>query len=444
MQNQPRVLAIHDISCIGRCSLTVALPIISSVGLECSVIPTAVLSTHTGGFTGYTYNDMTSDIPSIFDHWKTLDISFDAIYTGFLGSEEQIDILMRSISEIRRGGTVVIVDPAMADNGSMYACFDMDFAKRMGDLCSVADIIIPNITEACFILGRDYVPGPYTRGFIDDLLKGLTRISEKVVLTGVSFGDGRLGAAFIDSTTGESGCILRDAVPGYYHGTGDVFASAFTSAYVKGKALETSVAIAVDFTVGSILRTYEAGTDVRYGVNFEEGLHELNHRVRSRAELVTVRDGEIHALAEMASGIWHECFTEILSKEQIDYMVEMFQSEDAMRKQITEDGYRYYRILADGETAGYTAIRPQGDRLFVSKVYLKKEFRHLGIGSAAIMEIDGICRREGFASAYLTVNKANEKAIKSYRRNGYECLGPQVTDIGNGFVMDDYVMEKVF
>lgn len=443
MHHHARVLAIHDVSCVGRCSLTVALPIISSAGLECSVIPTAVLSTHTGGFTGYTYNDLTSDIPAIFAHWKTLGLTFDAIYTGFLGSEEQIDILKRSITDIRRDGTVVIVDPAMADNGRMYACFDMGFAKRMGDLCSIADVIIPNITEACFILGREYVPGPYTKGFVDGLLEDLSRIAGKVVLTGVDYGDGRLGAAYLDSSSGRRGCIFARTIPGYYHGTGDVFASAFTSAYMKGRSMESSVAIAVDFTVGSISRTCESGADVRYGVDFEEGLHDLNIAIRSFVELSAVDDGGIEGLAEMASGIWRECFAEILSAEQIEYMLERFQSADAMRRQ-SEEGCRYYTILSGGEIAGYAGIRPDGDRMFVSKVYLKKDFRGRGIGSATLAEIDRICRREGFSSAYLTVNKANEKAIETYRRNGYACLGPQVADIGNGFVMDDYVMEKVF
>ncbi|MBP5394287.1 MAG: bifunctional hydroxymethylpyrimidine kinase/phosphomethylpyrimidine kinase, partial [Candidatus Methanomethylophilaceae archaeon] len=173
MAGQKRVVAIHDISCIGRCSLTVALPIISATGIECSVIPTAVLSTHTGGFTGFTYRDMTEDIVPIVDHWMTLGIGFDAIYTGFLGSKEQIEIVKDTIARLSDDRTLAIVDPAMADHGKMYTIFDMAFAREMASLCAVADIVVPNITEACFMLGKEYVEGPYKPEFINGLMKEL-------------------------------------------------------------------------------------------------------------------------------------------------------------------------------------------------------------------------------------------------------------------------------
>ena len=281
MAQQKRVLAIHDISCVGRCSLTVALPIISATGVECSVIPTAVLSTHTGGFTGYTYRDMTEDIVPIVDHWMTLGIGFDAIYTGFLGSKEQIDIVKDTIARLRRKDTVAVVDPAMADNGKMYPIFDMQFAKEMSKLCAVADIIVPNITEACFMLGREYAPGPYSPDFIEGLMKDLCAMGcKKVVLTGVYFEHGKLGAATYDSSTGDVSYCFRDVIPGYYHGTGDVFASALVAAMVNGRSLKDSAAIAVEYTVGSIIRTYKAGSDVKYGVNFEAGLYDLTGEIR--------------------------------------------------------------------------------------------------------------------------------------------------------------------
>lgn len=281
MAGQKRVVAIHDISCIGRCSLTVALPIISATGIECSVIPTAVLSTHTGGFTGYTYRDMTEDIVPIVDHWKTLGIGFDAIYTGFLGSKQQIEIVKDTIARLSDDRTLAIVDPAMADNGKMYPIFDMAFAREMASLCAVADIVVPNITEACFMLGREYVEGPYTPEFITGLMKDLCAMGcKKVVLTGVYYETGKLGAATYDSETGESSYYCRDVIPGYYHGTGDVFASALVAALINGRTLPDSSRIAVDYTVGSIIRTYEAGTDVKYGVNFEAGLYDLTKEIR--------------------------------------------------------------------------------------------------------------------------------------------------------------------
>ena len=280
MVHQKRVLAVHDISCVGRCSLTTALPIISATGLECSVLPTAVLSTHTGGFTGYTFRDMTDDIIPVADHWQTLGLKFDSIYTGFLGSLEQIEIVKELFNRFGNG-SLKVVDPAMADNGKMYAIFDMEFARNMGSLCAMADIIVPNITEACFMLGREYVTGPYTKEFIEGLMSDLCDMgAKKVVLTGVYFEEGKLGAATYDSDTGDTSYVFRDTIPGYYHGTGDVYAAALVAALLNGRSLEDSAAIAVDYVVSCIQRTYDAGTDVRFGVNFEEGLYDLTKAIK--------------------------------------------------------------------------------------------------------------------------------------------------------------------
>lgn len=280
MTHQTRVLAVHDISCFGRCSLTTALPIISATGLECTVMPTAVLSTHTGGFTGYTFRDMTEDIIPIADHWETLDLKFDAIYTGFLGSSEQIGIVKELFSRFGNGA-LKVADPAMADNGKMYPIFDMEFAKDMGSLCAQADIIVPNITEACFMLGKEYVKGPYTPDFIKGLMMELCDMgAKKVVLTGVYFEEGKLGAATYDSETTKTSYTFRDTIPGYYHGTGDVYAAALVASLMNGRSLEDSASIAVDYVVGSIRRTFDAGTDVRFGVNFEEGLFDLTKAIK--------------------------------------------------------------------------------------------------------------------------------------------------------------------
>lgn len=276
MERQKRVLAIHDISCFGRCSLTVALPIISAVGIECTVMPTAVLSTHTGGLTGFTFRDLTEDIMPTVNHWKTLGLEFDALYTGYLGSFEQIELVMSIFDMYKKEDTILLVDPVMADNGKLYGAFGPDFPKEMKKLASIATAVVPNITEACFMLGKEYIEGPYTKQYIKDLLLSLADMGpDKVVLTGVYYDDKKLGAATYDKSTGEFGFYARDRVEGYYHGTGDVFGSALLAAMLKGKSLIDAATIAVDFTVESIIRTFNAKTDIRFGVNFEAGLQHL-------------------------------------------------------------------------------------------------------------------------------------------------------------------------
>ncbi|WP_019552270.1 pyridoxamine kinase [Propionispira raffinosivorans] len=273
MLKQKRVAAIHDISCFGKCSLTVALPIISAAGVECSVIPTAVLSTHTGGFTGFTYRDLTTDVQPIADHWKTLDIEFDSIYTGYLGSFEQLELVSTFFDDFKNDHSLILVDPVMADNGVLYQSFPKTFPAGMKKLCSKADVIVPNITEAVLMLNEEYKEGPYTKEYIENLLKKLAKIGPKqVVLTGVYFDDTALGAATYDSETGVISYALAPRVEGYYHGTGDIFGSALLSGLLNDIPLAKAAQIAVDFTVKSITWTKEAGTDLRFGVNFETNI----------------------------------------------------------------------------------------------------------------------------------------------------------------------------
>lgn len=271
LPRQKRACAIHDISCFGRCSLTVALPILSAAGIETAVLPTAVLSTHTGGFTGYTYRDLTCDITPIADHWKSLDIRFDALYSGFLGSFEQIELVKKLFDDFGSEGTVKLVDPAMADYGKMYPIFDMAFAGGMAELCKKADIIIPNITEAVFMLGEEYTDGPYTEDYILGLCRRLAALCSggKVVLTGVYFDGSELGAAAYDAATDRIDYLLNERIPGLYHGSGDVFASAMLAAYMNGKSLAESTRIAVKYTVTALLRSHEEGTETRCGIDFE-------------------------------------------------------------------------------------------------------------------------------------------------------------------------------
>ena len=275
--DQKRVLAIHDISCFGRCSLTVALPIISATGLECTVMPTAVLSTHTGGFTGYTYRDLTDDLIPIVDHWKTLDLKFDSIYTGFLGSFEQIDIVSDIFDRLKEENTLIVVDPVMADNGELYKIFPDTFPNGMKKLCSKADVILPNITEAVLMLGEEYKEGPYTVNYIEGLLKRLGEATgaKKIVLTGVYLNKDDLGAATYDVESNQISYAFHTIIPGYYHGTGDVFGSVIVAALTNGMSLPKANELAVYFTAESIGRTERAGTDLRYGVNFEMGIPKL-------------------------------------------------------------------------------------------------------------------------------------------------------------------------
>lgn len=273
--DQKRVLAIHDISCVGRCSLTVALPIISATGAECSILPTAVLSTHTGGFTGYTYRDLTEDVRPIENHWKGLGLTFDAVYTGFLGSFEQIDLVCEIFDTLCKN-SLKIVDPAMADNGKLYPVFNAVFPSGMRKLCSKADVIMPNITEATLMLEEEYKEGPYTKEYIEGLLKRLSNICNgKIILTGVQFNSDDLGAAAYDCNTGEIFYSFHPIIPGYYHGTGDVFGSVAVGCMVEGLSLARSIEVAVDFTARSILRTKESGRDIKYGVDFERGIPKL-------------------------------------------------------------------------------------------------------------------------------------------------------------------------
>ncbi|MDR1572554.1 MAG: pyridoxamine kinase [Clostridiales Family XIII bacterium] len=272
-ERQKRVAAIHDISCFGRCSLTVALPILSAAGIETSAIPTAVLSTHTGGFAGYTYRDLTDEILPVVRHWRSLGLGFDAIYTGFLGSSEQIGIVMEAFGLLKGGSTLIAVDPVMADNGKLYSTFAPDFPDGMRKLCAKADLIVPNLTEAALLLGEEYREGPCAPEESARMLRALCGIGPRMaVLTGVSHDGVQLGAASYDSSTGEFGYAGARRIDSMYHGTGDVFASALVAALIHGRSLGGACDAAVRFTVGAIERTRAAGTDSRFGVDFEAGL----------------------------------------------------------------------------------------------------------------------------------------------------------------------------
>lgn len=271
---QKRIAAIHDISCFGKCSLTVALPIISAMGIETAVIPTAVLSTHTGGFTGYTFRDLTDDIMPVAQHWKKEGISVDAVYSGYLGSAEQIGIVKEAAALIKGENSLTVVDPVMADNGKLYGGFPQDFPSQMLSLCKTADIITPNITEACFMLGTEYKSGPYTKEYIEEILNGLYKETKAcIVLTGVYFDDENIGAACLKD--GKTEYAFSKRVDAAYHGTGDVFSSVLTGCILNGFDMANSMQIAADFTADCIRRTKQNHPEMKYGVNFEAELPSL-------------------------------------------------------------------------------------------------------------------------------------------------------------------------
>lgn len=268
-----KVLTIQDISCVGQCSLTVALPILSVCGLETCILPSAVLSTHTAaGFGSYTFRDLTEDIPAIRAHWVKEQISFDAIYTGYLGSEKQVAYVKELFKDTLKPDGLRIVDPAMADNGALYSGFDMAFVSAMAELCKLADYIVPNITEACFLTGVEYKT-QYDRAHVDLLLKRLTDMGCKnIILTGISYDGSQTGVVVFEN--GQYTYYAHKKLPEGRHGTGDIFASSFVGALVRGKTAFEAAKIAADYTLECIKATAEEENHW-YGAKFEPILPKL-------------------------------------------------------------------------------------------------------------------------------------------------------------------------
>ena len=266
-----RIITIQDISCVGKCSLTVALPIISAAGVETAVLPTAVLSTHTA-FPKFTFCDLTNEITPISDTFAELGIDFDAIYTGYLGSYRQLELVEKFFDDFNKDGTVVLIDPVMADNGVLYKGFTTDFAASMAKLCGKANIIIPNLTEASFMLGIEYNP-EYDEAYIKDVLKKLTGLGcKRAALTGIGFKEDEIGVYFYDSETDSYYSYFNEKLPVSYHGTGDVFASATLGALMRGMSYCDALSLAVDYTLECMRCTARDENRRTYGVNFEEAL----------------------------------------------------------------------------------------------------------------------------------------------------------------------------
>ena len=275
----PRVAAIHDMSGFGRCSLTVAIPILSAMGVQCCPLPTAFLSTHTGGFEGFTFLDMTDEMSKVADHWASLGLTFQAVYSGFLGSERQIGVVENFICRFRGPDTVVVVDPVMGDYGRVYQTYTAAMCNGMARLAELADVITPNLTEACMLLK---IP-PFTEGLSRSQAKSLlVRLSELgpnyVVITGAPMASGQIANIGYDRQHNSFWCILCDYVPVSYPGTGDLFASVLTGGFLTGDSLPMAMGRASYFVERCIKTTFSYSSDTRYGVMLEKELGALIDR----------------------------------------------------------------------------------------------------------------------------------------------------------------------
>lgn len=267
-----KILTIQDISCVGQCSLTVALPILSACGMETCILPSAILSTHTAGFSGFTFRDLTDDMPDIKNHWMRENIKFSAIYTGYLGSTKQIDYVKDILNTMGTPDCVRVVDPAMADNGKLYPAFDDEYVAAMRVLCSSADILIPNVTEACFLANVEYKE-TYDEDYIKLIFEKLADMGVKTtVLTGVSYAKDKTGVAIYQN--GSISYYEHEKIAKGCHGTGDVYASAFTGALMNDKNVYEAAKIAADYTVKCIINT-QGDPDHWYGAKFETALGDL-------------------------------------------------------------------------------------------------------------------------------------------------------------------------
>ena len=266
----PRVAAIHDMSGFGRCSLTVAIPILSAMGIQCCPLPTAFLSTHTGGFEGFTFLDMTDELPKVAAHWKSLGLGFQAVYSGFLGSERQIAIVEDFLREFRDPDTVAVIDPVMGDHGAVYQTYTPAMCAGMARLTELADVITPNLTEAALLLSIPYGELPVGEAGCREIVERLSLDGRRsVVLTGASTAPELTGAMCFDARTGRTEAVQTRRVPQEFHGTGDVFASVLTGALVQGATLPDAARQAVDFVRACAERTARAGIPMREGVEFE-------------------------------------------------------------------------------------------------------------------------------------------------------------------------------
>lgn len=261
-----RILAINDISCVGKCSLTVALPIISAAGFTCDILPTAILSTHTGGFTNYTFRDLSEDIPSVLKHWKSLGLQYDIIISGYLGSIQQVEMVKNIKREFLKNGGLMVVDPVLGDNGKLYAHFDQNFVNEMKGLCREANYIVPNLTEACFLTNTSFKSAEEAQNYTE-ILQILNTLCPHSSITGCD--EHNLSTVYYTDEAGEIKSYSTEKIQGQFHGAGDVYAGAFVGALANGLSVANSVRVSADYTKAAIEQTALDKTEARYGLNFE-------------------------------------------------------------------------------------------------------------------------------------------------------------------------------
>lgn len=267
-----RIAAIHDLSGLGKCSLTVALPVISAAGVECACIPTALLSTHTGEFTGWTMHDLSGDMLPIARHWAAEGVRLDGIYSGYLASPAQAALLEQVIDLLAGPETQLIVDPVMADNGAYYSNLDEEMCRAFRRLIARADVITPNVTEAAFLTGLPY-QHTHSPEYLDELLTRLAALGARAAaITGVRPGDGTVGNLAVDFRTGQQYRAMRPARSGLFYGAGDLFASALSALLVRGAPLEAALNAASSLVADSVERTLQRDTPRRFGMDFEGAL----------------------------------------------------------------------------------------------------------------------------------------------------------------------------
>ena len=279
MNEDKKILTIQDISCYGQCSITVALPIISAFGIETAVLPSAVLSTHTSGFSEYTVRDLTEDLPNIRKHWEKEGIYFDAIYTGFIGSIEQLDYIKDIIDSRLKPDGLVFVDPAMADQGEFYNGFDQEFADKMGELCKLGDYILPNTTEACYILHKEWKED-FTKDEMLDMAEELSKFTKRHVILKGYDNNNQMGMIVLDKEKSSVDIVYNDKIDYITHGSGDVFASTFVGSTISGKSPSTATKIAGELTKKAIEKTISDPTHT-YGVKFEQVIPKIYELLKS-------------------------------------------------------------------------------------------------------------------------------------------------------------------
>ena len=279
MNESIKILTIQDVSCFGQCSITVALPVVSAFGIETAILPSAVLSTHTSGFTDYTVRDLTQDLPAIQKHWESEGIYFDAIYTGFIASAEQLGYIKDIIDSRLKPGGIVFVDPAMADMGEFYNGFDQEFADKMGELCKLGDYILPNTTEACYILHKPWKEN-FSKEEMLEMAKELQDYTKRYVVLKGYCSEDQMGMIVLDKQESTVEIVYNDKVDYISHGTGDVFASSFVGSVMIGKSPVQAAKIAGEFTKKALEKTI-GDENHWYGVKFEQAIPELYDLLKS-------------------------------------------------------------------------------------------------------------------------------------------------------------------